>query len=396
MKLFYIVNARIPTEKAHGIQIMQMCSAFSKYNPNVTNDYTNTMNRDKKIEVELVVPHRFNHIKEDPFRYYGIERNFKIKRLPCLDLIPLEKYLGRLTFWIQSATFYISVFFYLLLTSNVKRRTSNIIYTRDILFAPFSLFWNNIIYEAHSFPNHFSLYKLFLKKLKGIVIITNNLKKLFVNYGILEDKLIVAPDAVDVKMFNVRASKSEAREKLGLPEDKKIIIYAGHLYQENGPQVLALSSKYLPNNYLIFFIGGTKNDILSFKRLYSNSNIVIIGYRQHDEIPYWLKAADVLVAPYIPSDKYVELLMSPLKVFEYMVARKPIVVSDLPSIREVLNEKNAILVKPNDPKALAKGIRTALDSPGFMKRIAEQAFQDAQRYTWDKRAEKILSFSLKI
>ncbi len=53
-KLIYIANARIPTEKAHGLQTMTMCEAFAL----------------KGFNLQLILPRRFNSIKEDPFKYY--------------------------------------------------------------------------------------------------------------------------------------------------------------------------------------------------------------------------------------------------------------------------------------------------------------------------------------
>ena len=78
MKILHITPARLPTEKAHGIQIMEMCQAFANLN----------------VELELIVPRRFNKIKEDPFSYYDISPNFKITYLPCIDLMPLDFILG--------------------------------------------------------------------------------------------------------------------------------------------------------------------------------------------------------------------------------------------------------------------------------------------------------------
>ena len=90
VRLFYIQNIRIPTEKAHGIQIMKMCQAFGLHHD---------------VEVTLIAPKRFNKIKKDPFDYYGVTKSFKLRKLPCLDLVPLDKYIGRLGLWITSVSF---------------------------------------------------------------------------------------------------------------------------------------------------------------------------------------------------------------------------------------------------------------------------------------------------
>ena len=77
-----------------------------------------------------------------------------------------------------------------------------------------------------------------------------------------------------------------------------------------------------------------------------------------------------------------------------MASKKPIVASDLSSLREVLNEKNAIFAKPDNSESFARAIDYLLKNPDFSAKIAEQAFLDVQDYTWEKRAEKILSFLL--
>jgi glycosyltransferase involved in cell wall biosynthesis len=84
---------------------------------------------------------------------------------------------------------------------------------------------------------------------------------------------------------------------------------------------------------------------------------------------------------------------SPLKLFEYMAAGVPVVASDLPALREVLRDgENAVLVAPDDPGALAQGIRRVLEDKPLADRLAAQARRDAQAHTWTARAQAILEF----
>ncbi|MSU73894.1 hypothetical protein EXS56_02010, partial [Candidatus Kaiserbacteria bacterium] len=55
-------------------------------------------------------------------------------------------------------------------------------------------------------------------------------------------------------------------------------------------------------------------------------------------------------------------------------------------------EKNAFLVKPDDPEALAEGIRYVLAHPDEASLRATQALRDVKRYTWESRAKHILDF----
>ena len=89
MKLIYFANVRIPTKKAHGLQIMKMVEAFAL----------------SGLEIELIIPWRFSKTKGDPFDYYQVKRIFKIKKLPSLDLIPLSKWLSPFSFGFRPVLF---------------------------------------------------------------------------------------------------------------------------------------------------------------------------------------------------------------------------------------------------------------------------------------------------
>ena len=185
MRILYIANIRIPTEKAHGIQIMKMCEAFS----------------DSGHDVTLVVPRRLNHIKDGPFKYYGVKKNFKIKKLPTLDLVRF----GRVGFWVQSISFAISFFLY-----SIPKKV-DVIYSRDELpLLLFSFFKKNIVWETHM-PRDNIFSRVLIKRLKKLITISRGLKDFYFKKGVHEDKIIVAPDAVDIKKFDTDILKEEAR-----------------------------------------------------------------------------------------------------------------------------------------------------------------------------------------
>lgn len=375
MKLLYIANARIPTEKAHGIQIMKMCEAFSARN----------------IDIELVIPWRFNHIQDNPFAYYGVKENFKITKIFSADLVRF----GKTGFLIQSFTFAIASFFYCL------SHKADIIYSRDELpLFLLSFIKKNIIYEAHT-----ARFNFIIKKFKKIITISKGLKKFYVKNGMSERKIIVAHDGVDMKDFDIKISKRELRKNLQLPENKHIISYVGK-YQTMGirkgvyeliyllPEILKIDQEAF-----LLLVGINKDE---YEEVYSMFNQLeindsfykIMPHIRRKEVPSYLKASDVLVINYPPITHYTHY-MSPLKLFEYMASGIPIVSSDLPSIREILNKKNAILVGSDNLLALAGGIKRALEDTAFSATISKQALADVQNYTWDKRVEGILKFITK-
>ena len=353
-KIIYVANVRLPTEKAHGIQIIKMCEAFGN----------------QGLEVELVIPWRFNKIKEDVFSYYGVKENFKIKKIFSLDLIPLG--IPRVGFWVQSISFAKLLIFYLLF------KKVDIIYSRDSFsLYLLSFFKKNLVYESHVFPNNIFFHKRVFKKSRAIITITQKLKDLFIKKGIDGNKVLVAADGIDLKDFNVKVTKEEARKKLNLPLDKKIVMYIGLFDKWKGHLTLLESSKFFGSQEIrLVMIGGTEKQVKKLKEEYPN--VVFLGYLPYTDLPINQKAADLLVIPNSGEMSISKYYTSPLKLFSYMVSQRPIIASDLPSLREVLNENNAILVKSDSPQALAKGIKRTLKNPDFSAKISAQAFNDVQ------------------
>jgi glycosyltransferase involved in cell wall biosynthesis len=375
MKILYIANMRLPTEMAHGLQMMKMCEALSRHGG----------------DLELIVPWRFgisDLVKKDPFEYYRVEKSFKIKRIFCFDLTPLNRFLGPISFLTQAFSFAFFSSIYLIF------KKSDIIYSRDRFSLFFiSLIKRNIVLEVHQL--HRSLFGFLLKRVKKFIVISQGLRQALIKKGIDEGKILVAHDGIDLEDFEVKKSKEECRKDLGLPSNKKIILYTGHLYKWKGVETLALSSGFLDSSTLIVVVGGIKWYLSDFKKFVKKNNlekVLILGYKDYSQIPFYLKAADCLVLTGTLNYETSKSFTSPMKMFEYMVSGQPIVACNLPSFREILKEDNAILVESDNPQAMAIGIQKALNDFVLAKNISEQAYKDVQNYTWDNRAKNILEF----
>lgn len=383
MKLIYVANARIPTEKAHGIQIIKMCEAFLF----------------RGMEVELVVPRRINKIKQDLFEYYGIEKIFKIRRLLCADLIFLK--LGKFGFFVETISFLIFARIYLFFSARggsvFGGKKYDILYTREQwcgLFFPVKSARDgsgekNFVLEVHSLPGSVNfLYKKTWKKAKKIIVLTSFLKNELIEKGVDGGKILVCPDGVDLKKFDLNITKEDARKKLELPQDKKIAVYAGSFsaYSWKGVDIIFEAAKEL-KEVLFLCVGDIKHKD-------REDNVMVIGKKPYSLIPYYLKAADILLLPNKKGESISEKYTSPLKMFEYMTAKVPVIASDLPSIREILNEKNAVLIKPNSPNDMAYAIKLLLNNENLGRELANEAYKKVQEYSWEKRAQKILDFIL--
>ena len=159
--------------------------------------------------------------------------------------------------------------------------------------------------------------------------------------------------------------------------------------------LLEVARNFQSLDVLFVFVGGMPQDIENFKKKAAGlSSVLILGQRPYGEIPFFLKAADVLILPNSAREEISRLYTSPLKLFEYMASDRPIIASDLPSIREILNPNNALLVTPDNPELLAEKIRIILSDENLQYSLSAQALELVQNYTWQKRAERIRAYIL--
>jgi glycosyltransferase involved in cell wall biosynthesis len=370
-KLYYIANVRLPTEKAHGIQIMEMCQAFAG----------------SGVEVELVIPNRHTVIggkiiSEDPYGYYGVSETFKITKLWCLDWVKW----GRIGFLVQTLSFALSTLFFAI---NKKGN----FYTRDeLIVVLMRVLGKKVFWEAHmGHANVFVRLVLWLKI--PVIAITNGLKQSYGAEKSQEYKFLVAPDAVNINKFIFPLSRAQAREKLGFSSDEKIILYSGHLYHWKGVETLAEAARLGKNGWRFVFLGGSNKHIEDFKRRHGEiENIRILGGKPLNEIPIYLKAADVLVLPNSAKEEISRLYTSPMKLFEYMASGTPIVASDLPSLREILDESQAHFFEADNPENLILIIAKVLESEGEASERSAMALEKVKNYSWEERSRKILEF----
>ncbi len=364
MKLIYIVNVRLPGTWAHSIQIMKTCEAFAAAG----------------LEVELLTGLKRGSDSEI-FDFYNIKSKFKIVKIPYFDLS--DEGSSGLNFLLRSLSFL------LFARLRHKAQKNNILYFRATLAG---LFFKNYYLEVHQLPPRLKIWhKLTYKKAKKIIVLTKFLKQALVTAGVSPDKIVIAPDAVDLKEFQIDITKDQARAKLSLPVNKKIIAYCGNFYFHDWKGVdILLNSLSRLNDVFCVLVGGNQDESVETKRRFKTDNLLITGRKTHSEVPLYLKAADALILPNKKGDATSEYYTSPLKLFEYMASGRPIVASDLPSIREVLSEKNSVLVEPNNPDKLAEGISRLLADGALAEKISRQALTDVAEYTWQKRAQKII------
>jgi glycosyltransferase involved in cell wall biosynthesis len=370
-KLIYIARSRIPSTRANCVQTLKMCAGFAAH-----------------IPVELIAP----FYPEDYRQRATLHERFALAHPFEVTWVPFPHWGER--FAVRGYALAASLW--------ARLRRARYVHTRE----PWSAYWLaragiRVGFEAHHLEEdrRYPVWRKLVSEpalapaLRGIFCISKSLIEDYAAAGARRVMLHWAPDGVDLQRFDPPLGKAEARARTGLPAAARIVCHAGHLYPGRGVEetIEALSS--LPD-VLLVLIGGNPEDI---ERLRAHAagrgwsdRVRFEGIVPNGKVPLYLWAADALIMPYTTRTATARA-MSPLKMFEYMAAERPIVATDFPSVREVLRDgENALLVPPDSAGEIVRGLRRALDEPALADAIARRARSDVESFTWERRAENIL------
>ncbi len=367
MNITYISFARIPSLEANAVQIMKMCDAFARLGH----------------DVELHIPHyaiqwTYEPV-DDPYAYYGVERIFRILKLPP---------------WAGMRPGYRHSTFYSFLSALRAAQRGGVAYGRDLRSCLIAARLGVPVgYEMHGPIDPGSrLLGLLIRSsgLRKIVTISQALAdKMLENYPTLDGKIVVAHDAADPEGVKIVGdSPMEGPLRVG---------YVGGLYPGKGVEVVMELAKRCSWAHFDV-VGGAPSEVQAKEREMAGvDNIKFHGHLGHAAASKVRAICDVLMAPYqqvvtvAGGGGDVAPWMSPLKIFEYMASGKAIVCSDLPVLREVLSpDRTALLCNPNKVETWAAALERLRD-PSLRQMLGDAARQEFElQYSWNRRAEGIL------
>lgn len=373
MKIVIIATSIVPAKSANSMQVMKMAEAFMLGNN----------------EVILLLPEPSNSelfLKgvQDLRKHYGLGLDVQIKNFTKNKVFKGYDFDLKAALW-------------------AKKNKAAIVISRTLPAAFLaSIFGVKTVFEAHYpvqglFGSALFFLSQKIRKFK-LSVISEKLKHLFMQkWNLKSDDLAVFHDGVDVKKFintnpdfNVRNNFQNNKHPL--------LCYSGHLYDGRGVDIIIDIARTMEKlNFLI--VGGNNSDIQRLKKTTEGlRNIYFAGFLPNEKIPQILKACDILLMPYqqklniSTGSLNTSGWMSPLKMFEYMATEVPIISSDLPSLREVLNDDNSFFCRPDNVDDWKKMIRFITENKEDAKRKAKKAMQDVKSYDWKARCAGILSY----
>ena len=360
MKIGYVTHNTIPATSAAALNVHQMCNALASKN-----------------DVVAYLPWKFWR-QETWGACSGFFDNVSYDESRIFDL-PVTHSL-----------------FDMLVLERMKRDFVQLVYCRKLSTAMCSVKGGlRTILELHSMYD--------LKKMKDVakqVIASPQLEKLVVINGILAKdvieyldiqctqltkKIVVAHDAVDLKLFEADVTKLGGGFNVG---------YFGLVDKKKGAAILCEMAELLPD--VTFHLVGKVTPTFERELLNkSYSNLVVHGFQKHSDAIVLMKAMDALVLPNPPAmtlskgddiGKYT----SPMKLFEYMATGNPIIASRVAAIMEVLTDKTSLIVEYDDVQAWVDAVQKFRFGKVYGDRLSKYALADVQNYTFEGRAKFIL------
>jgi glycosyltransferase involved in cell wall biosynthesis len=371
MKIIYVENVRIPSERAHSYQIVQTCAWFARAGH----------------EVVLVNPDRAGG--KDAFNAYGVEPNlFQHVKLRVTDPLSWKWFM-----WKKMAYVWQRLSFAKTLRRWAKNQTADVWYTRDpAMIDILRDKARHFVLELHDRPDSQPIrWKRIRPFVKKFIVISNGLKQMLQGLSVDSSDIQIAPDGYDPKDFAAPADRADERKKLGLSENAFVAIYAGGFYHWKGVDLVIRAWSGTDEGAQLVLIGGPQADRRRLESLITpeiKDRVRILPYVDHAQVIKAYSAADVGLLTSSPEHEIGRIYTSPLKQFEYLAAGLPILASDVPSSHEILNESVAVFYQPTETGFL-DALERVHANPAWRAKAKAESHSLVAPYTWEARAKTI-------
>ena len=387
MTVLYFADTRFPIERANGVQTMASCHALAR----------------RGHEVTLVVRPDSTSPVRDPFAFYG---------LPSIDALQFHVVPAGGAGRTRRVRFLLSA------AAMATKHTDAVVLTRDLGLAAWLVQLPKsrrppVVYESHGLADTVAAEMPALLGRPDLTPSSRKLRRLA-----RREERVWTKAAAYITITKILADELGSRFgsrlrvfvvpdgaqplEAGGPDPAAVsdhhtvftAAYAGHLYPWKGVDVFVRALSMVPGVHGLIVGGHPGEPDLDrvtrlVRELCLEARVTITGLVPPREVIGRLRHASVLVLPNTAS-AISERYTSPLKLFEYLTLGRPIVASDLPSIREVLTHgRSALLVAPGDASALAGALGRLRSDATLRATLGAGAAALAPRFTWDARAERL-------
>ena len=376
MRIFQAHHGHLMVQRAHDVTIVRQARALAARGERMA------------LFVARTAP------EDEVFRFYGVpeDQRFELVQLPAL----------RRQRWPRIS---VSVVFELACLRELRRRlrdeaTPAVLYLRELKLARFFLRFRRwlgvpIVFEFHDFrapepaftePACDPTEAAVLSRADAVITMTRALAETIGRAYRLEREIVPIPHGVELD------DEPAPVDTAAWAGRAVTLCYLGQLYRLQGVEVALEALTQVPRCRLLL-IGGNQQDVARLtahaQALGCADRVTLTGYVPPGEVRQRMAEADIFLLPSLAEGRMPYVAHT--KLYEYRACRRPIVASDLPSVREELTDgETALLVTPGSARSLAEAVKQMLASPRLARRLAEGGYDLARRHTYEARAARLL------
>ncbi|MGI8964054.1 MAG: glycosyltransferase family 4 protein [Thermomicrobiales bacterium] len=224
-----------------------------------------------------------------------------------------------------------------------------------------------------------------------VIAVSERVKNWIVDTGVEPERVTVVPNGVNLKRFS--SAQNDVRARLGLG-DRPVIGFVGTLKGWHGTATLIRAvamvarERGIERAPRLMIVGdGPQRERLAQVAVVEGLDdlTTFTGMIAHDEMVAHIAAMDIAVAPY---DETPDFYFSPLKLFEYMAAGRPVIAAGIGQIADCIRHgETGLLYPPGDVESLARCIGELLDDPARARALGRAARAEATTHrSWEHNA----------
>ena len=258
---------------------------------------------------------------------------------------------------------------------------------------PFIYYWIDVLHLLIPNRSFRTLGKLLegytLKRSDMALAINECLKELIIKLGAPAQRTHLLKAGIDTNKFNLSIDGNKIRQQYGIAPEDCVLFFMGFLYHFSGLKEVAQNIGILGNNHLKLLIVGEGDAFKELNAIRDKCNlqnsIIITGKKPYQEIPGLIAAADICMLPAYPDEPIMQDIV-PIKLYEYMAMKKPVISTKLPGVMKEFGKDNGMVYIDRPEDAIDKALE--LFSNGSISNLGNKARRFAERNSWDKIADE--------
>ena len=372
LRILYAWDRLLPTTATDAEQATSTMTALSR--------------RGNQVTVLLPRPFRSPGITAEELKaHYKVEGTLKVEhvRIPFARVLLIRK------LWFAA---------YVLFGGALPAH--DVVYTRNsATFLALIARGLKTVYDTHrAWPDHVRpmapLFKWAMTRANfvGAVFHSDYARSSYERLGIDPKRLATMRNGFDPARFQSDQTKADARRELGLPHDKKLVVYTGHISAMKGLGTVLELAQRCPDA-LFLMVGSEENGSVE-RAAKKYPNVQVLPWQPYARAALYMVSADVLLLP--PSSvglKWAGHTVLPMKLYGYLAAGRAVFAPATPDVQELLHDgQNAVLVPPGDVATAGNKLAGLLEDDAGRERLALAARETGKELTWDARAAKLEGF----